>query len=81
MKNQINFMLSVFSDKVSQVETVIVTQFCLIFVHSERLRNLIIDFQKPRFIQHLSSVLPPEAKETVANILKGTKWFSPKYSA
>ncbi|KAI1231636.1 hypothetical protein IHE44_0007713, partial [Lamprotornis superbus] len=38
---------------------------------SERLRNLIIDFQKPQFIQHLSSVLPPEAKETVANILKG----------
>ncbi|KFQ97694.1 DNA replication ATP-dependent helicase/nuclease DNA2, partial [Nipponia nippon] len=38
---------------------------------SERLRNLIIDFQKPHFIQHLSSVLPPEAKETVANILKG----------
>ncbi|KFZ46581.1 DNA replication ATP-dependent helicase/nuclease DNA2, partial [Antrostomus carolinensis] len=38
---------------------------------SERLRNLIIDFHKPRFIQHLSSVLPPEAKETVASILKG----------
>ncbi|KAL2303290.1 hypothetical protein Nmel_010755, partial [Mimus melanotis] len=38
---------------------------------SERLRNLIIDFQKPQFIQHLSSVLPPKAKETVANILKG----------
>ncbi|KAM6266012.1 DNA replication ATP-dependent helicase/nuclease DNA2 [Porphyrio hochstetteri] len=38
---------------------------------SERLRSLIIDFHKPRFIQHLSSVLPPEAKETVANILKG----------
>ncbi|XP_062486450.1 DNA replication ATP-dependent helicase/nuclease DNA2 [Pezoporus occidentalis] len=38
---------------------------------SERLRNLIIDFHKPRFIQRLSSVLPPEAKETVANILKG----------
>ncbi|XP_065527044.1 DNA replication ATP-dependent helicase/nuclease DNA2 isoform X2 [Lathamus discolor] len=38
---------------------------------SERLRNLIIDFHKPGFIQHLSSVLPPEAKETVANILKG----------
>ncbi|XP_009953939.1 PREDICTED: DNA replication ATP-dependent helicase/nuclease DNA2, partial [Leptosomus discolor] len=38
---------------------------------SERLRNLIIDFHKPCFIQHLSSVLPPEAKETVANILKG----------
>ncbi|XP_062832311.1 DNA replication ATP-dependent helicase/nuclease DNA2 isoform X3 [Anolis carolinensis] len=38
---------------------------------SERLRNLIIDFHKPQFVQHLSSVLPPEAKETVANILKG----------
>ncbi|KAM7169891.1 DNA replication ATP-dependent helicase/nuclease DNA2 isoform 1-T1 [Macrochelys suwanniensis] len=38
---------------------------------SEKLRNLIIDFRKPQFIQHLSSVLPPEAKETVANILKG----------
>nr|XP_042712881.1 DNA replication ATP-dependent helicase/nuclease DNA2 isoform X1 [Chrysemys picta bellii] len=38
---------------------------------SEKLRNLIIDFHKPLFIQHLSSVLPPEAKETVANILKG----------
>uniref|UniRef100_A0A8C4WGV6 DNA replication ATP-dependent helicase/nuclease n=1 Tax=Gopherus evgoodei TaxID=1825980 RepID=A0A8C4WGV6_9SAUR len=29
------------------------------------------DFHKPQFIQRLSSVLPPEAKETVANILKG----------
>ncbi|KAJ7324266.1 hypothetical protein JRQ81_017286 [Phrynocephalus forsythii] len=38
---------------------------------SERLRNLIIDFQIPQFIQHLSSVLPSERKETVANILKG----------
>ncbi|XP_062989360.1 DNA replication ATP-dependent helicase/nuclease DNA2 [Elgaria multicarinata webbii] len=38
---------------------------------SEKLRNLIIDFHKPQFIQHLSSVLPPGAKETVANILKG----------
>ncbi|XP_040420023.1 DNA replication ATP-dependent helicase/nuclease DNA2 [Cygnus olor] len=38
---------------------------------SEKLRNLIIDFYKPRFIQHLSSVLPADAKETVANILKG----------
>uniref|UniRef100_A0A8C9EI22 DNA replication ATP-dependent helicase/nuclease DNA2 n=1 Tax=Pavo cristatus TaxID=9049 RepID=A0A8C9EI22_PAVCR len=38
---------------------------------SEKLRNLIIDFHKPRFIQHLSSVLPPEAKEAVASILKG----------
>lgn len=73
MKNQMNFTLSVLSDQVSQLETPTVTQFSLIFIHSERLRNLIIDFQKPRFIQHLSSVLPPEAKETVANILKGTK--------
>ncbi|KAM9188388.1 DNA replication ATP-dependent helicase/nuclease DNA2 [Mergus octosetaceus] len=38
---------------------------------SEKLRNLVIDLDKPRFIQHLSSVLPAEAKETVANILKG----------
>ncbi|XP_037256405.1 DNA replication ATP-dependent helicase/nuclease DNA2 isoform X1 [Falco biarmicus] len=38
---------------------------------SERLRNLIIDFHKPRFIERLSSVLPAEAKETVASILKG----------
>ncbi|XP_053161315.1 DNA replication ATP-dependent helicase/nuclease DNA2 [Hemicordylus capensis] len=38
---------------------------------SEKLRNLIIEFHKPRFIQHLSSVLPSEAKDTVANILKG----------
>lgn len=73
MKNQINFMLSVFSDEASQLVTLIVTQFFLIFIHSERLRNLIIDFQKPHFIQHLSTVLPPEAKETVANILKGTE--------
>ncbi|XP_015269363.1 PREDICTED: DNA replication ATP-dependent helicase/nuclease DNA2 [Gekko japonicus] len=38
---------------------------------SEKLRNLIIEFHKPQFIQHLSAVLPAEAKETVANILKG----------
>ncbi|KAH0623512.1 hypothetical protein JD844_006339 [Phrynosoma platyrhinos] len=38
---------------------------------SERLRNLIIDFHKPQFVPHLSSVLPPDAKETVASILKG----------
>ncbi|XP_054838935.1 DNA replication ATP-dependent helicase/nuclease DNA2 [Eublepharis macularius] len=38
---------------------------------SEKLRNLIIEFHKPQFIQHLSAVLPSEAKETVANILKG----------
>nr|XP_033798157.1 DNA replication ATP-dependent helicase/nuclease DNA2 isoform X1 [Geotrypetes seraphini] len=38
---------------------------------SEKLRSLIIDFHKPQFLQHLSSVLPLEAKDTVANILKG----------
>ncbi|XP_042315276.1 DNA replication ATP-dependent helicase/nuclease DNA2 isoform X2 [Sceloporus undulatus] len=38
---------------------------------SERLRNLIIDFHKPQFVPHLSSVLPSDAKETVASILKG----------
>ncbi|ETE67486.1 DNA2-like helicase, partial [Ophiophagus hannah] len=38
---------------------------------SEKLRSLIIDFCKPQFVQYLSSVLPPEAKDTVANILKG----------
>ncbi|KAM4636922.1 DNA replication ATP-dependent helicase/nuclease DNA2 [Discoglossus pictus] len=38
---------------------------------SEKLRGLIIDFSKPCFVQHLSSVLPHEAKDTVANILKG----------
>uniref|UniRef100_A0A8C6X2Y3 DNA replication ATP-dependent helicase/nuclease n=1 Tax=Naja naja TaxID=35670 RepID=A0A8C6X2Y3_NAJNA len=38
---------------------------------SEKLRSLIIDFSKPEFVQYLSSVLPSEAKDTVANILKG----------
>ncbi|XP_069609539.1 DNA replication ATP-dependent helicase/nuclease DNA2 [Ranitomeya imitator] len=38
---------------------------------SAKLRDLIIDFKKPSFIQYLSSVLPHEAKDTVANILKG----------
>uniref|UniRef100_F6V648 DNA replication ATP-dependent helicase/nuclease n=1 Tax=Ornithorhynchus anatinus TaxID=9258 RepID=F6V648_ORNAN len=38
---------------------------------SENLRDLIIDFREPQFIQYLSSVLPPEAKDTVATILKG----------
>lgn len=41
---------------------------------SEKLRHLIIEFHKPQFIQHLSAVLPAEAKETVANILKGTEF-------
>lgn len=43
-----------------------------LFCFSEKLRSLIIDFYKPQFVQYLSSVLPPEAKDTVANILKGT---------
>ncbi|XP_074088489.1 DNA replication ATP-dependent helicase/nuclease DNA2 isoform X2 [Macrotis lagotis] len=38
---------------------------------SEKLRDLIIDFREPQFIPYLSSVLPHEAKDTVANILKG----------
>ncbi|XP_038600143.1 DNA replication ATP-dependent helicase/nuclease DNA2 isoform X1 [Tachyglossus aculeatus] len=38
---------------------------------SEKLRDLIIDFREPQFVQYLSSVLPPEAKDRVATILKG----------
>ncbi|XP_053547814.1 DNA replication ATP-dependent helicase/nuclease DNA2 [Bombina bombina] len=38
---------------------------------SEKLRCLMIDFDQPRFVQHLSSILPPDAKDTVANILRG----------
>ncbi|XP_073729316.1 DNA replication ATP-dependent helicase/nuclease DNA2 [Misgurnus anguillicaudatus] len=38
---------------------------------SERLRELIVDFRPPQFIDSLSSVLPRDAKDTVANILKG----------
>ncbi|KAJ8364964.1 hypothetical protein SKAU_G00137950 [Synaphobranchus kaupii] len=38
---------------------------------SEKLRKLIVDFRPPQFIESLSSVLPREAKATVANILKG----------
>uniref|UniRef100_A0A8C6RR83 DNA replication ATP-dependent helicase/nuclease n=1 Tax=Nannospalax galili TaxID=1026970 RepID=A0A8C6RR83_NANGA len=38
---------------------------------SKRLRELIIDFQEPQFISYLSSVLPHDAKDTVASILKG----------
>lgn len=49
------------------------SRFLYFCICSEKLRNLIIDFHKPRFIQHLSSVLPPEAKEAVASILKGIK--------
>ncbi|XP_073541697.1 DNA replication ATP-dependent helicase/nuclease DNA2 isoform X2 [Phyllobates terribilis] len=38
---------------------------------SAKLRDLIIDFKRPSFIQYLSNVLPHDAKDTVANILKG----------
>ncbi|XP_063047000.1 DNA replication ATP-dependent helicase/nuclease DNA2 [Engraulis encrasicolus] len=39
--------------------------------NSQRLRELIVDFRPPQFIESLSSVLPRDAKDTVANILKG----------
>ncbi|XP_054892940.1 DNA replication ATP-dependent helicase/nuclease DNA2 isoform X3 [Poeciliopsis prolifica] len=38
---------------------------------SERLRELVVDLRPPEFITNLTSVLPREAKDTVANILKG----------
>ncbi|XP_006937891.3 DNA replication ATP-dependent helicase/nuclease DNA2 isoform X1 [Felis catus] len=38
---------------------------------SQKLRDLIIDFREPQFISYLSSVLPRDAKDTVACILKG----------
>ncbi|XP_054379343.2 DNA replication ATP-dependent helicase/nuclease DNA2 isoform X5 [Pongo abelii] len=38
---------------------------------SKKLRDLIIDFHEPQFISYLSSVLPHDAKDTVACILKG----------
>lgn len=40
---------------------------------SDRLRELVVDLRPPEFIFNLSSVLPREAKDTVANILKGDK--------
>ncbi|XP_006089811.3 DNA replication ATP-dependent helicase/nuclease DNA2, partial [Myotis lucifugus] len=38
---------------------------------SQKLRDLIIDFREPQFISYLSSILPHDAKDTVASILKG----------
>ncbi|KAK2854168.1 hypothetical protein Q5P01_006829 [Channa striata] len=38
---------------------------------SGRLRELVVDLRPPEFISNLGSVLPREAKDTVANILKG----------
>ncbi|XP_051883395.1 DNA replication ATP-dependent helicase/nuclease DNA2 [Pristis pectinata] len=40
-------------------------------VISDKLRELIIGLRPPQFVPYLSTVLPPEAKETVANILRG----------
>ncbi|KAM3876969.1 DNA replication ATP-dependent helicase/nuclease DNA2 [Diretmus argenteus] len=39
--------------------------------NSDRLRELVVDLRPPQFISNLSSVLPRDAKDTVANILKG----------
>ncbi|XP_030628088.1 DNA replication ATP-dependent helicase/nuclease DNA2 [Chanos chanos] len=38
---------------------------------SGRLRELIVDFRPPEFIENLSNVLPRDAKDIVANILRG----------
>nr|XP_020445477.1 DNA replication ATP-dependent helicase/nuclease DNA2 isoform X2 [Monopterus albus] len=38
---------------------------------SDRLRELVVDLRPPEFISNLSSVLPREAKDTIANILRG----------
>ncbi|XP_037352264.1 DNA replication ATP-dependent helicase/nuclease DNA2 isoform X2 [Talpa occidentalis] len=38
---------------------------------SQKLRDLIVDLREPQFISYLSSVLPHDAKDTVACILKG----------
>ncbi|XP_064125709.1 DNA replication ATP-dependent helicase/nuclease DNA2 isoform X2 [Loxodonta africana] len=38
---------------------------------SKKLRDLIIDFREPQFTSYLSSVLPHDAKDIVARILKG----------
>lgn len=46
------------------------TFFCVCLI-SDRLRELVVDLRPPQFISSLSSVLPKEAKDTVANILKG----------
>ncbi|XP_056135257.1 DNA replication ATP-dependent helicase/nuclease DNA2 [Lampris incognitus] len=39
--------------------------------NGDRLRELVVDLRPPEFISNLSSVLPRDAKDTVANILKG----------
>lgn len=53
----------------SALLSVFIQNICLI---SDRLRELVVDLRPPQFISSLSSVLPKEAKDTVANILKGS---------
>lgn len=45
------------------------------FFCSDRLRELVVDLRPPQFISNLSSVLPRDAKDTVANILRGLASF------
>ncbi|OWK07881.1 DNA2 [Cervus elaphus hippelaphus] len=53
----------------SFLRNIIKNIFFLLF--SQKLRDLIIDLREPQFISYLSSVLPHDAKDTVACILKG----------
>lgn len=38
---------------------------------SDHLRELVVDLRPPQFISNLSAVLPREAKDAVADILRG----------
>ena len=49
----------------------IIKNFFFFLLFSQKLRDLIIDLREPQFISYLSSVLPHDAKDTVACILKG----------
>ena len=54
--------------------SVIINVFLLLFwgcIFSNRLRELTVDLRPPEFISSLSSALPRNAKDIVANILKG----------
>lgn len=59
-------------ESLSALLNILINNSTFAFLCSKRLRELIIDFQEPQFIPYLSSVLPHDAKDTVANILKGT---------
>ncbi|KAM9197403.1 DNA replication ATP-dependent helicase/nuclease DNA2 [Dugong dugon] len=48
-----------------------ITRSIFFFLSSKKLRDLIIDLREPQFTSYLSSVLPHDAKDTVACILKG----------